>query len=874
MNEQINHYQSVLPDDHSIISNENLLSTSQYIITSKPKNDDDEILVYKTLKKRLDEISKSLEKVEPFPEVKDSLILEPLFFQCISVIFIDDSVEDNTLMGSSSDSNFFYQTFRICNETRAKDVIDSCLLLWERSEDQEEFELYIIDGEKREKVEKDIKINNLFKVTKLQIKSAQFILCTRDAKFNYEDLFTNQKNANQKIVVNPFRDDHDNHYIKFISRLSGVARDVDETFQRLKNEDNENRKEKIDNKFNRNKFTSSSFLQKGILYIIFFLFFIFSFLAVDQLKDPYKDYIDTNIIKTILFGNDYLAKAQKGLTSTEYLDLLETIIGFYTYDTKNPNFKLVNLMRLTLYHSQIKTCNYDYITFFASVGEDKDLICYKYKYEDAADGVSNYYPYFENGEYERDTSICSQEDLQNDKYFVYSALQTETDNKNYISSCDDFASYLSNIFRSFKTENLQIDPIFLESTRGIFKGQINKNDINAYNSIDIFLTVSFINKAVVRKIIDILSKESLFDLVSQKASTLSYAFYSTITERYYYIGILFEHTGARVKIGDLKIIPFYPNLKSKGNGKLIYILDIFSLLFAIAIIILAIKRIYDTFQEIKQESQKKMKIASQMTNFDEVNIYKELISSLFTIDLVLDILIFIFYVIIFSIKSSKLYLDLAKVEILSTIGNDLDSYYQLNAYEYYTQAHANETLCIYEGILSLLILLRLIALIAYYERSDNFLVFIRHSIKKLFPYFAILLLLLFFFSIYSNILWGDVDKSFSSYSSAFLSTLLLSISHFPSPLTYKAKEIYSVVFYFLFFIIIIFFMSSSLPGMLIESYRITSLKVGNSYSIRQAKLFRIEEKKAQTTTKHDEKVATKNTLNVSNNFSKSINYKK
>ena len=69
-------------------------------------------------------------------------------------------------------------------------------------------------------------------------------------------------------------------------------------------------------------------------------------------------------------------------------------------------------------------------------------------------------------------------------------------------------------------------------------------------------------------------------------------------------------------------------------------------------------------------------------------------------------------------------------------------------------------------------------------------------------------------------------------------------------------------------------MSSSLPGMLIESYRITSLKVGNSYSIRQAKLFRIEEKKAQTTTKHDGKDATKNTLNVSNNFSKSINYKK
>lgn len=830
------------------------------------------MLIYQTLKKCLDEISKSLESVKAETEVSHSINLEPLFFQCISVIFIDDTVEDNNILSSSS--NIFYQTFRISIETTVENVIDSCLLLWERVEDQEKFELYIIKGEKRENVKKSYKINDLFKVPKLQIKSAQFILCTKEAKFNYEDIITKKNNKNQNIEVNAFRDDHDNHYIKFITHLCGVTRDVDESYQRLKDND-DIKNQKKDNEFTWNRKTFIAFLQKGILYVIFLLFFIFSFLGINQHKDPYKNYIDVTILKTILFGDDNLVSGQKGLTSEEYLNLLENIAGLYTYDTENSNFKLINMMRLTLYRSQIKTCDSDYINYFNSVYKDKELICYKYKYEDKVESGSHVYPYFENGEYEKDSTICNPEDIQNN-YFIYSTQQTETEtkSKNYIGSCEeDFLFYLSNIFRVFKTENFEIDPIFLESSRGVFKGQINKNDINSYNSIDIFLTVNFVNKAVVRKVIDIFSKEGLFDLVSQKASTLSYAFYSTITKRYYYVGILFEHTGTRVEIGDFKIIPFYPNLKTKENGKLIYVLDIFRLLFAIAIVILAVKTIYDKIQEIKQKNQERRGVLSHITNVDEISLCKEIISSLFTLDLVLDILIFIFYVIIFSIKS-KLYLDLSKVEILSTVGNELDSFYQLNAYEYYTQAHANENLSIYEGILSLLILLKLIALIAYYRRSDNFLVYIKHSITKIFPYFAFLLILLLFFAIYSNILWGDVDKVFSSYSSAFLATLLLSISHFPSPSDCKAKEIYSVVFYFLFFIIIIFFMISSLPSMLIESYRLTSLRLGNSYSIRQAKLFRIKEKELQNNANQDEKDITKNTLKASNSISKSnINYK-
>ena len=111
-------------------------------------------------------------------------------------------------------------------------------------------------------------------------------------------------------------------------------------------------------------------------------------------------------------------------------------------------------------------------------------------------------------------------------------------------------------------------------------------------------------------------------------------------------------------------------------------------------------------------------------------------------------------------------------------------------------------------------------------------------------YFIIFIILILFFSIYVNLLLGNHIESFAFYSSSFLLTLSLSISHISKGI-FNASENYIVVLIFFFFVIIIFFTINAFTGVYIECYRLTALRKGNIFDSRISKEIRKAEQREE-----------------------------
>ena len=148
-----------------------------------------------------------------------------------------------------------------------------------------------------------------------------------------------------------------------------------------------------------------------------------------------------------------------------------------------------------------------------------------------------------------------------------------------------------------------------------------------------------------------------------------------------------------------------------------------------------------------------------------------------------------------------------------------------------------------ECSLCICLLLRIFTIICKFTRFKNFSKYIKLSLIKILPYFIFLVIILLFFSIFAQILFGPLNHTYVDYPSSFFSTLLFSIGHFQkniiNPFTTHVN--YQVVFTFLFFIIIVYFQLYSYFGIYIETYRINSLKHGNCFDIRMMRRLRKED---------------------------------
>ena len=306
------------------------------------------------------------------------------------------------------------------------------------------------------------------------------------------------------------------------------------------------------------------------------------------------------------------------------------------------------------------------------------------------------------------------------------------------------------------------------------------------------------------------------------AFTISFTAYSFISETYYYASYLVEssHKNNEFVINS-NVIPFYPNLKEVKGGLAVFVLDIFRLIFIILIFLAVFKKLFDSIKG-KGKNKPNSKLKDTSPSF---------IETLFSLDVLLDLIVFCLYIAYFSIKVKNLYKDVEKYEnTIKTEGEKED----LQIREYYSIAEAYETVIQLESCIIICLLLKFFCYLSMIPRVQIFSNYLRLAMIKIFPFFIIYIILILFFAIFANVLFGIQNKNFKDYSSSFLSTLLFSLSHYQTEIYTPAtpEQNYQVVYVFMFFVIIIYFEMNYFLGIYLESYRLNSLKYGNIYSER------------------------------------------
>ena len=576
-------------------------------------------------------------------------------------------------------------------------------------------------------------------------------------------------------------------YYNFVRRFAGVSKYVQNQFSILKEKDIEEMEQRrVSTK--KQKIPLLSLILYGIKGVFFCLLFIFSFVSFIELKNPFKDYVIYSKLQYSI-GYQESAEIQTDIRNRVYRFL-------YNPESTNTATKVVSSARLSIYQSNTKKCNKDYQKFNADE-------CYKAYYE----SNDNFEGYITADNIIKKNFEIDDGDISS--LFVYSQ---NNPNNNYIQNKDNWEFFLENeIFKGFYTNNYEVDEVNIEGDYGTYKGT---------NCVDIFIPISLINDDALIWILKIVSKDFFGDnFIKQKAVIFDFTIYDTITKTYYYIYFLYENSfTSNSPIPKVKIIPFYPDLKELSHGQAIYVLDIFRLIFVIVLFVIMFKTIYDEILD-NISLKKKNKVS------------KNVLSIIFSLDVMIDLALFVIYISLFAIKVNNLYKKAKDREIASI---SPDSYSRISPMEYYNIASDYETVVMLESSLIICLLLKLFSYLAKLVRFHNIAKYIKLSITKGLSLFIFYIILIIFFAIFGQILFGASSSQFTKYPIALLSTLEFSISHFNtkilSPSSYQ--ENYQVVFMFLLFIMVIYFFISSFFGVYLESYRLNSLKHGNTYEMR------------------------------------------
>lgn len=727
------------------------------------------------MKKRLEEISKSLSEVETISEKKLFDSNNPIHFQCVHVLFVEPDFKAIPTIKS--------QTFRITSSTKVSDIINAGLELWEHSGD---YKLFLMENDVLTPLNDDKLINSSFKPNTTVVKSAKFLLTLKGYKTGLADINIedqgNNLNINQAINKNEKLDE-------FIKYFPGVTKYIEHKFSTLKEEEVDQNKSGNKKKKPFGWVNLTYYLVRAIMFI---LFFIFSFLAVVEVKDPYRNFVDHTIIKTM-----FTSPGSNTDIKEDILSRMENILY-----QENNNFNLVSMARFSFYKSDKIDCN-DEI--------NKEGKCYSsYHKNKEKDDI------YEGKVYENCTNKIRDMSEVGD-FFVYSSFKGEP--RNFITGKESLLDFIADVFRGFQMENYEVEGTSIKGTYGTYKGEY---------CVDLFVPVSLINRSTMELILTCSEGYLNISNQEQKAVVIDFTLYSPISKIYYYIYLVYENSVSVEKSKpEISIIPFYPDLKKKDNGKAIYVFDILRLIFIVLLFIIRIKEIYsEIMKNINLEKNNKLA--------------RSVPSIIFSADFILDLGLCIIYISAFSLKINNLYSKAEKREIAVQSGDD-QHYDQISAYEYFNKANKYEKVVMLECSLIICLLLKIFAILGKLTRFENFSKYIKLSLKNMLPNFAILIILFLFFSIFSEILFGASNSIYERYSSAFFSTIMFSIGHFQSKIFDPSNGNYQVVFTFLFFIIIVYFQLYSYFGIYLEAYRINSLKHGNIYEIRMLKRLKREE---------------------------------
>ena len=816
-NAQINQFEKGILNDNDESNNidssikrnfefENILHEQQI---PSIKSEDDSIEIYNKLKDQLDGILRNLSQPKSSQQENAKIVVNPPCFQCISITFLD---AQTTYTGTTNQKtndliNRYQQSFRITQDTTVEKLKQCALELWDKLDTKpEHYQLLYIDDKSFPRFDdsNDIfKVNDLFLRKKSQIKIPQLLLV-------HESLIDKTNNS---LFINYFLDDDKGKMIPinkktesetfnaFIRHFSGVVQYINKKYTYLKNQDimeSKNWNDKKESYYLReSKCQDFLKLLRNSSFIWFILLFIFSLLNLIAYNNVYKHFIGVQTIQKIfVFEEEDTAK------TFLYSKLSQFCLNESTY------FKPINKLRFTFYLNSEKKCNKN----FKNV--EPTTKCYKSEYKEEISSfpfdTNSIEVELENYFNENSENCVSNEDK--DQESLENCVLTNS------SSNLNITNYTRDIIKTLSSSESTLNKNHFEGYYGTYHGKsINDNS----NTIDMLFSLSHVSEGFLKNLFDKLndSEPHLFNQDTTKAISTSMTLYDSISETYYYIGMLFELDSKTNPI-DMKIIPFYPNIKNDlPKGKMIYILDIFRLILVIILLGLTIYNLYFKLSE----QNKKTKNSLNCLHF---------IGKAFNLSVILDILLFIFVILAFDRKRRYLYQD---DPFFGDLTSDLEEFIHLPEREYYPIAHSYELSLIYESIVFILLFLRVIPFFSFYSRIKMILHYLRLALVKISVYFLIYIILIIFFAIYAHVLIGTQKQDYSNYSSSLLLVLLLSLSHYDLVKFETSDQNYMVVFMFLFYIIVVFFVMSSFFGIIIESYRLSALKFGNNYSMRFSK---------------------------------------
>ena len=849
-----------------LISNSNLMDNFNKI------EYEDDLLVYQTLKNQLDEINFNMDIVESFPVGKN--VYENynpnLSFNCICVCLLEIIENLNENSNKNIDKTFnikndvknkenneikkiYYQTFRVNKNTRINDVLKESLIFWDKFDKENDYNIGLIleNSIKKININENELLSKIFSNLKNNLKSAKFLLYPKKEKITFEDIFDNDNNNNNynnnnNIII--ISNDSNNNFIKFLRSIAGTRKYVEKKYKKLKEENN---KEK-NNLSIENKFDIKNFTTKIIFLILFFLFFLFSILNLNDMKNSKKTFEQR---ETILNGINYSYFDKNSYNNKIYFnsdkELIYEILNSLKYilfhiDDDSPTFKLVNNARISFYENQKINCNKKLKEYYFNNFDNEVLSCSDNFYNNkkhSSNEIKNFYLDYINNHKD---NFCNEKNASSQFYvnnfFVYKNCSVTNDkNKilkdcNYIKNCSNFYTYLNEIIKYNNEKEEDINEIKIKGDYGIYKGQ---------NTFDLFIPLNYINENTLNAILNSLiyeklnsdnnnnnnnnnEKENYFSFYNQKfikSILIDFTLYDYNSNTYFYVYLLYElGENFGKKLTKKEVIPFHPNLKNIYYVNRIKILDIFRLIFIIFLFLFFIKNFIDNFSD-KNQSKNFIK---KKKNYDESKFY-----NIFSLHNILDLISFIFYLIIFIKKKHFLYQNQKKNENVSI---NFEGFIIPENFEYFNIANQYEIVVALESLLLLLLIIRIICFFKL-KRIKLFQLYLKISFIKIFPYFLIYIFLLLAFSIFANKLFGLHNNEFSEFKYSFFKIVQFSILHFSfDDFKFNGKFIsYEALFMILFYMIIIFYITSNFLGILIEGYRLNSLEKGNIHSNRMLK---------------------------------------
>ena len=769
---------------------------------------DDTEIIYNSLKEISKKITNILSRADYLPPQK-KMIYDDINIpnQCINIIYV--------VLDDTPEIKYKYQTFRITETTKVKQIINCCLNLWDYGNYISNYNLFFMENNLLlKKLDENDNINSII-LSYHERKNPQFFFCPPNFKPNFEIFNTNithendEKKKNNKSIM---------QLINFSKRIVGMSSYIQRRYEELKKEDEDN-KNKIDIKEDKTNIHFKTIIYY-LIHIFFFMFFILSLQSLYSLssKDIFNEYtlIKEKFEKNLITNDNIFYNNSKFIIN----QILSIFDDFYYNNLTNNElpYMLISQVKISFYQSTEVKCNKNLINFINLNYGTKDFKCISkyYKY-DKSSYLGYYGPYIKENKYQtyKDSNginpIC--DNTKNDylNFFIYTNL---TKNNNSINNCEDLFNYYYNLFIAWNGQIEESEKIKIEGDLGIYSD----------HSVDLYISINYINKKVLDVALNFLSHKAIdkndisydyFSPLMNKACLIDFTIYNFFSENYYYISFLFEFSNnSGSKTPKIEIIRFQPNLSIKNkHSKLI---DNFRIFFSLIDFFTYCAKIcyFNNQNEIGLNTKKRIKRNN-----------KGWMNSIMNLTSFSSICSFIIFLRIFIIKRNNLYQDMNKNEKIEIS----TGYIIMNNKNYYSIAKSYEESLKLECLLITFLLLRLLSYLGKIKKFNTYFKYIKLSLIRSIVYFLIFFCMICVFSVFSNQIFGHKANSYRTYNNSILSTLEMSISHFQNIYINNSYEEFQAFYIFLFTIIISYFNIQLFFGLYLETYRLSNLKHGNIY---------------------------------------------